>query len=123
MDLIKEKQAHEVNVTTHKAEVAEAGARQQTALARAELQEAMELDAVTMDNLNEDGKGNTMFSEVNDRRERVENQLKVYDKKYEVLKNNYDVKMDELQVTKMHNPKLLSIAGSSHSDMVHTTRL
>ena len=76
-----------------------------------------------MDNLNEDGKGNTMSSEVNDRRERVENQLKVYDKKYEVLKNNYDVKMDELQMTKMHNPKLLSIAGSSHSDMVHTTRL
>ena len=42
MDLIKEKQGHEVNVTTHKAKVAEAGARQQTALARAELLEAME---------------------------------------------------------------------------------
>ena len=37
VDLIKEKQALEVEVTTQKAEVAEAGARQQTALARAEL--------------------------------------------------------------------------------------
>ena len=89
--------------------------------------EAMELqaqlDAVTMDNLNEDGKGNSLFSEVNDRRERVENQLKVYEEKYEVLKNNYDVKMAELQKTKMHNAKLLSIAGSSHSDSGHTARL
>ena len=89
--------------------------------------EAMELqaqlDAVTMDNIDEDGKGNSLFSEVNDRRERVENQLKVYEEKYEVLKNNYDVKMAELQKTKMHNAKLLSIAGSSHSDSGHTARL
>ena len=79
--------------------------------------EAMELqaqlDAVTIDNLNEDGKGNSLFSEVNDRRERVENQLKVNEKKYEVLKNNYNVKMAELQKTKVHNTKLLSIAVSS----------
>ena len=130
VDLIKEKQALEVEVTTQKAEVAEAGARQQTALARAELlqrelqerveaskMEALELqaklDAVTMNNLNEDGKGNSLFSEVNDRQERVENQLKVYEKKYEVLKNNYNVKMAELQKTKVHNTKLLSIAVSS----------
>ncbi len=130
VDLIKEKQALEVEVTTQKAEVAEAGARQQTALASAELlqrelqerveaskMEALELqaklDAVTMNNLNEDGKGNSLFSEVNDRRERVENQLKVYEKKYEVLKNNYNVKMAELQKTKVHNTKLLSIAVSS----------
>ena len=150
VDLIKEKQALEVEVTRHKAEAAEAVARQQAAVARVELlqreleeaqcslssyaraveaakMDAMELqaqlDAVTMDNLNEDGKGNSLFSEVNDRRERVENQLKVYEEKYEMLKNNYDVKMAELQKTKMHNAKLLSIAGSSHSDTGHTARL
>ena len=92
-------------------------------LLQRELQEAVEakepqakLDAITKDNLNVDGKENTMFSKVNDRQERVENQLNVNDKRYEVLKNNYDVKMAELQMTKMHNNKLLSIAGSSHSD-------
>ena len=62
-------------------------------------------------------------AEVNDRRERVENQLKVSEEKFEVLKNNYDVKMVELQTTKMHNAKLLSIASSSHSDTRHTARL
>ena len=150
VDVIKEKQALEVEVTRHKAEAAEAVARQQAAVARVELlqreleeaqcslssyaraveaakMEAMELqaqlDAVTMDNLNEDGKGNSLFSEVNDRRERVENQLKVYEEQYEVLKNNYDVKMVELQKTKMHNAMLLTIAGSTHSDTGHTARV
>ena len=78
--------------------------------------EAMELqvqlDAVTLGILNE-----------NDRQERLENQLKVYEEKYEMLKNNYDGKMAELQKTNMHNVKLLSIAGSSHSDSGHTVRL
>ena len=150
VDLIKEKQALELEVSRHKAEAQEASARHQAASARVELlqreleeaqcslssysraveaakMETMELqaqlDAVTMDNLNEEGKGNSLFSEVNDRRERVENQLKVYEEKFEVLKNNYDVKMAELQKTKMHNAKLLSIAGSSHSDTGHTARL
>ena len=140
VDLIKEKQALELEVSRHKAEAQEASARHQAASARVELlqreleeaqcslssysraveaakMETMELqaqlDAVTMDNLNEEGKGNSLFSEVNDRRERVENQLKVYEKKYEVLKNNYNVKMAELQKTKVHNTKLLSIAVSS----------
>ena len=36
-----------------------------------------QLHGVTMDNLNEDGKGNSLFSEVNDRRERVKSQLHV----------------------------------------------
>ena len=62
-------------------------------------------------------------AEVNDRCERVENQLKVYEGKFEVLKNNYDVKMIGLQTTKVHNTKLLSIASSSHSDTGHTARL
>lgn len=40
----------------------------------------------------------------------------MYDYKYEVLKNNYDVKMDELEMTKMHNNKLLSITSSSFNN-------
>merc|ERR1719450_1011735 len=82
-----------------------------------------QLDALAIDNVNEDGKGNSLFSEVNDRREKVETQLKVYEEKYELLKNNYDIKMAELQKTKMHNAKLLSIAGSNFSDSGHTARL
>ena len=62
-------------------------------------------------------------AEVNDRQELVENQLKVYEEKFEVLKNNYDMKMAEQQKTTMHNAKLLSIASSSHSDTRHTARL
>ena len=71
-----------------------------------------QLDAVTMDNLNKDGEGNHLFFEVNDRREQVENQMKVYRKKYDMLKNNYIRKMTEL----------FSITGSSHSDSGHTSR-
>ena len=150
VDLIKEKQGLENEVSRHKAEAQEAIARQQAASARVELLqreleeaqcslssyckavetakiETMELqaqlDAVTMDNVNEEGKGNSLFSEVNDRRERVENQLKVYEEKFEMLKSNYDIKMAELQKTKMHNAKLLSITGSSRSDSGHTNRL
>ena len=150
VDLIKEKQGLENEVSRHKAEAQEAIARQQAASARVELLqreleeaqcslssyckavetakiETMELqaqlDAVTMDNVNEEGKGNSLFSEVNDRRERVENQLKVYEEKFEMLKSNYDIKMAELQKTKMHNAKLLSIAGSSHNDSGQVSRL
>ena len=53
----------------------------------------------------------------------METQLKVYEEKFEVLKNNYDIKMGELQKTKMHNAKLLSIAGNNYSDSGHTARL
>ena len=127
-----------VEVTRHKAEAAKAAVAR-VELLQTEFEEALcrpcakmeaeaselqaHLDAVMMDNLNMDGKGNSLFSEVNDRRERVENQLKVYEEKFEVLKNNYDVKKVELQKTKVHNAKLLSIAGSSHSDTGHTARL
>ena len=60
---------------------------------------------------------------MNDRREKVETQLNVYEEKFAMLKSNYDVKLAELQKTKMHNAKLLSIAGSSVSDSGHAARL
>ena len=82
-----------------------------------------QLDAIQLNNVNEDGKGNSLFSEVNDRREKVETQLKVYEERYDLLKSNFDVKMAELQKTKMHNAKLLSIAGNSYSDNGQVSRL
>lgn len=150
VDLLKEKQSLETELARSKADTQAAVTKGHASAARLELlqreleeaqcsissysraaeaakTEAMELqaqlDAVAIDNLNEDGKGNSLFSEVNDRREKVETQLKVYEEKYEVLKNNYDLKMADLQKTKMHNAKLLSIAGNSYKDSGHTSRL
>ena len=81
-----------------------------------------QLEAVRAGEINEDGKGNSLFSEVNDRREKVENQLKVYEDKYQTLKENYDIKLAQLQKTKMHNAQLLSIAGT-RGDSGHAARL
>ena len=150
MELVQDKQRLESEVLAAKSETAEARAKGQAASARAELlqreleeahcsitsycraledgkTEVMELqaqlDAMQMDNMDQDGKGNSLFSEVNDRREKVETQLKIYQENFEVLKKNYDIKMTELQKTKMHNAKLLSIAGSSHNDSGQVSRL
>ena len=150
VDLIKEKQSLETELSRAKADTQQEVDRLAASAARIEilqreLEEAQcsissysraveaaktetmelqaQLDAVTIDSINEDGKGNSLFSEVNDRREKVETQLKVYEEKYDLLKNNYDVKMAELQKTKMHNAKLLSIAGNSYKDSGHTSRL
>jgi len=81
-----------------------------------------QLEAMRVGQINEDGKGNSLFSEVNDRREKVESQLKVYEEKYTLLKENYDVKLSQLQKTKVHNAQLLSIAGT-RGDTGHTARL
>ena len=150
MELVQDKQRLESEVLAAKSETAEARAKGQAASARAELlqreleeahcsitsycraledgkTEVMELqaqlDAMQMDNMDQDGKGNSLFSEVNDRREKVETQLKIYQENFDVLKKNYDIKMAELQKTKMHNAKLLSIAGSSHNDSGQVSRL
>ena len=150
MELVQEKQRLESEVLGAKSETAESRAEGQAASARAELlqreleeahcsitsysraveagkTEVMELqaqlDAMQMDNVNQDGKGNSLFSEVNDRREKVETQLKIYQENFEVLKKNYDIKMSELQKTKMHNAKLLSIAGSGRNDSGQVSRL
>ena len=150
MELVQEKQRLESEVLGARSETAESRAEGQAASARAELlqreleeahcsitsysraveagkTEVMELqaqlDAMQMDNVNQDGKGNSLFSEVNDRREKVETQLKIYQENFEVLKKNYDIKMSELQKTKMHNAKLLSIAGSGRNDSGQVSRL
>jgi len=150
VDIIKEKNNLELELSKAKTEIQESNSKVMSSAARIELlqreleeaecnissysraadtakTEMMELqaqlDAVQLNNINEDGKGNSLFSEVNDRREKVENQLKVYEERYDLLKSNFDIKMAELQKTKMHNAKLLSIAGNSYSDNGQVTRL
>ena len=67
-----------------------------------------QLEAERQGRLDGQGKGNSLFSEVKDRREKVEVQLKVYKEKYSLLKENYDVKMAQ---TKMHNTQLFGLVG------------
>jgi len=149
IDLIREKQNLESELGKVKADLEEEKARSNSAAAKTEvLQRELEelqcqvtgyaraaeaskievmemeaqLEAVRAAEINEDGKGNSLFSEVNDRREVVENQLKVFEDKYTRLKENYDVKLSQLQKTKMHNAQLLSIAGT-RGDTGHTARL
>ncbi len=70
-----------------------------------------QLEAERPGRLDGQGKGNSLFSEVKDRREKVEVQLKVYKEKYGLLKENYDVKLAQLQKTKVHNAQLVGWAG------------
>ena len=90
---------------------------------RAEVQqlEAV-LESMKAAEVDEDGKGNSLFSEVNDRREKVEVQIKIYQEQFETLKDNYDIKKAQLQKTKMHNAQLLSMAGT-RTDSGHASRL
>ena len=149
LDLMQEKQILESELGKVKAELEQGKARVNSATSRTELlqreleelqcqitgyaraaeaskTEVMEmeaqLEAVRAGQINEDGKGNSLFSEVNDRREKVEDQLKVYEEKYSTLKENYDIKLAQIQKTKMHNAQLLSIAGT-RGDSGHTARL
>jgi len=149
VDLMQEKQNLESQLAKVKADFEQEKARSNSAAAKTEvLQRELEelecqvtgyaraleaskteviemgaqLEAMRAGQINEDGKGNSLFSEVNDRREKVENQLKVYEDKYLLLKENYDVKISQLQKTKLHNAQLLSIAGT-RGDTGHTARL
>ena len=70
-----------------------------------------------------EGRGNSLFSEVEDRREKVEHQLRVYEEKYVVLKENYDVKMAQLQKTKLHNAALLGLVGGRGGEQGQVARL
>jgi len=148
-ELLKEKQTMESEVGRLNAELDEEKAKMNNAAAKIDLvnkemeeiqcqmsgyvraaeaskEEALEmeaqLEAIKAGQLNQDGKGNSLFSEVNDRREKVEDQLKVFEEKYNTLKENYTLKCDQLQKTKMHNAQLLSIAGT-RNDSNHTGRL
>jgi len=150
VELVQEKQILETELGRVKAELDQEKAKVNSASAKIDVQqreyeelqceitgyvraaeasktEVMELEAqmeaMKAGEVNEDGKGNSLFSEVNDRREKVENQLRVYEEKYETLKENYDIKLAQLQKTKMHNAQLLSIAGTRGGDTGHAARL
>ena len=65
-----------------------------------------------------------MFSlQVEDRREKVEVQLKVFEEKFSLLKENYDSKLRELQKTKLHNAQLLGLVGGRGGGEEHSARL
>jgi predicted nucleic acid-binding Zn-ribbon protein len=83
-----------------------------------------QLESERQGRLDGQGKGNSLFREVEDRREKVEAQLKVYEEKFDLLKENYDVKMAQLQKTKMHNAQLLGLVGGrGGGDSEQTSRL
>ena len=57
------------------------------------------LEAERQGKLDRSEKGNSLFSEVEDRREKVEVELKVFEDKFSLLEENYDSKLRELQKT------------------------
>ena len=57
------------------------------------------LEAERQGKLDRSEKGNSLFSEVEDRREKGEVELKVFEDKFSLLKENYDSKLRELQKT------------------------
>ena len=80
---------------------------------REEVEElAAQLEAERQGRLEQGGRGNSLFSEVEDRREKVEGQLKVFEDKFSLLKANYDARLRELQKTKVHNAALLGLVGA-----------
>ena len=85
-----------------------------------ELEQELELER--QGKVDKDGKGNSLFSEVEDRREKVEVQLRVFEDKYGLLKENYDSKLAQLQKTKMHNAQLLGLVGGRGGDSGHAAR-
>ena len=70
-----------------------------------------------------DSKGNSLFSEVEDRRHLVETQMVSLKSKYEDMKVNYDAKVAELRKVKMHNVALLNMAGSGKGDVDQVQRI
>lgn len=89
-------------------------------------EEVMELEAqmeaMRAGQMEVDGKGNSLFSEVEDRRCIVESQMANLQMKYDAMKSTYDGKVSQLSKVKMHNSQLLSIAGT-RGDNGHAARL
>ena len=79
------------------------------------------LEAERQGKLDRSEKGNSLFSEVEDRREKVEVELKVFEDKFSLLEENYDSKLRELQKTKLHNAQLL--VGGRGGGEEHSARL
>merc|ERR1719447_2753562 len=150
VELLTERQALQLEVTRLKTEVEEANAEARKEAAKAEVlareveevqvevvgytrqveaarEEVVELEALLeaerQGKLDRSGKGNSLFSEVEDRREKVEVQLKVFEEKFSLLKENYDGKLRELQKTKLHNAQLLGLVGGRGGGEEHSARL
>ena len=81
------------------------------------------LEAERQGKLDRSEKGNSLFSEVEDRREKVEVELKVFEDKFSLLEENYDSKLRELQKTKLHNAQLLGLVGGRGGEEEHSARL
>ena len=81
------------------------------------------LEAERQGKLDRSEKGNSLFSEVEDRREKVEVELKVFEDKFSLLEENYDSKLKELQKTKLHNAQLLGLVGGRGGGEEHSARL
>ena len=81
------------------------------------------LEAERQGKLDRSEKGNSLFSEVEDRREKVEVELKVFEDKFSLLEENYDSKLRELQKTKLHNAQLLGLVGGRGGGEEHSARL
>merc|ERR1719447_1275383 len=147
VELLTERQALQLEVTRLKTEVEDAKAEARKEAAKAEVlareveevqvevvgytrqveaarEEVVELEALLeaerQGKLDRSGKGNSLFSEVEDRREKVEVQLKVFEEKFSLLKENYDGKLRELQKTKLHNAQLLGLVGGRGGGEEHS---
>lgn len=81
-----------------------------------------QMEAMRAGQVEVDGKGNSLFSEVEDRRCIVESQMANLQMKYDSMKATYDGKVSQLSKVKMHNAQLLSIAGT-RGDNGHAARL
>lgn len=75
----------------------------------------MELESLKMSTATDpsSSKGNSLFSEVEDRRTIVESQMSHLRAKYEEMKASYDAKVAQLHKVKMHNVALLNMASGA----------
>ena len=84
---------------------------------REEIQEyQVEIDQLKMGKSDPNSKGNSLFSEVEDRRHIVESQLAAMKSKYENIKVQLDLKNQQLKKVKMNNISLLNMANRHGSD-------
>lgn len=92
--------------------------------ARKEIQELqVEMEALTVTEADPNLKGNSLFSEVEDRRHLVEHQLASMKSKYEDMKLQLDMKNQQLNKVKMHNIALLNMAGQGQDHGERVQRL
>lgn len=76
-------------------------------------EQEVEIEQLKMSSGVPNSKGNSIFSEVEDRRHLVESQLAALKAKYENLRVQYDAKVQQLQRVKLHNVSLMNVSLSS----------